>query len=73
MHGPEKSDSVVVAGKPTNNAESSVAEPVERRTGTEGKVASKARAGHSTGFRVSQALEGLRRTDAEPVGRSHPR
>jgi hypothetical protein len=27
MHGPEESDSVIVAVKPTNKAESSVAEP----------------------------------------------
>ena len=36
MHGPEESDSVVVAGKPTNKAERSAAELVERRAGTEG-------------------------------------
>jgi len=36
MHEPEKSDSVVVATKPTNKAERSAAEPVEPRTGTEG-------------------------------------
>ena len=35
MHGPEESDSVVVAGKPTNKAERSAAEPVEPRAGTE--------------------------------------
>ena len=38
MHGPEKSDLVVVAGKPTNKAERSVAELVERRAGTEGNA-----------------------------------
>ena len=38
MHGPEKSDPVIVAGKPTNKAERSAAEPVERRAGTEGNV-----------------------------------
>jgi len=32
MHEPEKSDSVVVAAKPTNKAVRSAAEPVERRT-----------------------------------------
>ena len=30
MHEPEKSDAVVVAMKPANKAEHSVAEPVER-------------------------------------------
>ena len=38
MHGPEKSDPVIVAGKPTNKAERSAAESVERRTGTKGNV-----------------------------------
>ena len=47
MHGPEKSDSAIVATKPANKAEPSVersagephaAEPVERRAGTEGNV-----------------------------------
>ncbi len=36
-HEPEKSDSVVVATKPTNKAECSVAEPVEPRTGGQGE------------------------------------
>ena len=38
MHGPEESDSVVVAGKPTNKAERSAAEPVEPRAGTKGNA-----------------------------------
>jgi RNA-directed DNA polymerase len=38
MHEPEKSDSVVVAGKPTNKAEQSAAEPVEPRTETKGNA-----------------------------------
>jgi len=38
MHVPEKSDPVVVAGKPANNAERSAAEPVEPRTGTKGNA-----------------------------------
>ena len=37
-HKPEKSDSVVVAVKPTNKAEQSAAEPVEPRTGTKGNA-----------------------------------
>ena len=37
-NGPEKSDSVIVAEKPTNKTERSVAEPVERRAGTKGNV-----------------------------------
>src|SRR5262245_30877005 len=33
MHGREKSDSAIVAGKPTNKAVSTAAEPVERTIG----------------------------------------
>ena len=38
MHGPEESDSVVVAGKPANKVERSAAELVEPRTGTKGNA-----------------------------------
>ncbi len=38
MYGHEKSDHAVVAVKPTNNAERSAAELVERRAGTEGNA-----------------------------------
>jgi hypothetical protein len=38
MNGPEKSDSVIVAVKPTNKAERSAAELVERRAGTKGNA-----------------------------------
>jgi hypothetical protein len=45
MHGPEKSDPGIVAMKPANKTEQSVAEPVERRRGPRGMWTSKARAG----------------------------
>src|SRR5216683_4103435 len=38
MNGPEKSDPAIVAGKPTNKAERSAAELVERRAGTKGNA-----------------------------------
>ncbi len=38
MHGREKSDAAIVAGKPTNKAALAVAESVERRAGPEGNV-----------------------------------
>jgi len=44
MHGPEKSDLAIVAGKPTNKAERSAAEPVEPRAETKGNAGQ-----HSTG------------------------
>jgi hypothetical protein len=49
MHGREKSDPAIVAGKPTNKAERSAAELVERRAGTKGNANSKAWTGHRTG------------------------
>jgi hypothetical protein len=49
MHEPEKSDSVVVAVKPTNEAEQSVAELVEQGQGPRETRTSKARAWHRTG------------------------
>ena len=47
MHGHEKSDPAVVAGKPTNKAERSAAELVERRVGPRGMRTSQARTGLS--------------------------
>jgi hypothetical protein len=38
MNGHEKSDPVIVAGKPANKAERSAAELVERRAGTKGNA-----------------------------------
>jgi hypothetical protein len=38
MHGHEKSRSAIVAVKPTNKAEGSAAEPVERRAETKGNA-----------------------------------
>jgi RNA-directed DNA polymerase len=60
MHGGGKSDSAIVATKPANKTERSVAELVEPRAGTEGK------AGQQSTFRaqnrvcVTQALGRLR-------------
>src|SRR3984893_15516149 len=49
MHGPEESDSVIVAVKPTNKAEQSVAEPVSQGRKPRETPTSKARAGRRTG------------------------
>src|SRR5260221_3591046 len=38
MHGREKSDSAILAGKPTNKAVSTAAEPVERRAEAKGNA-----------------------------------
>jgi hypothetical protein len=49
MHGREKSDSAIVARKPTNKAVPTAAEPVERRAGAKGNAGQQARTGHRTG------------------------
>ena len=61
MYEPEKSDSVVVATKPTNKAERSAAEPVEPRTGTEGNAGQQSTCRAQYRESVSQALERVRR------------
>src|ERR1700687_5251554 len=60
MHGPEESDSVIVAMKPTNKAERSVAEPVEPRTETKGNADQQSTRRAQDRESVSQALERVR-------------
>ena len=60
MHEPEKSDSVVVAGKPTNKAERSAAEPVEPRAGTKENADQQRTRRAQDRESVSQALERVR-------------
>ena len=56
MYGPEKSDSVLVAGKPTNKVERSAAESVERRTGTEGNAGQSSTCRTQSRISVSQGV-----------------
>jgi hypothetical protein len=56
MNGHEKSDSVIVAGKPTNKAERSAAELVERRAGTEGNVGQSSTRWTQSRISVSQGV-----------------
>ena len=66
MHGRGKSDSAIVAGKPTNKAERSAAEPVEPRAETEGNGGpAKHAPGAGSGLSVSQALERIREVARE--------
>jgi len=60
MHDREKSDSAIVAGKPTNKAVPTAAEPVEPRAGAKGNASQQST--HRTQGRegVSQALERVR-------------
>ena len=69
MHGYEKSDPAIVAVKPTNKAERSAAELVERRAGTEGNAHQQSTHWTQRQARVSQALEHIRQAFAV----THPR
>jgi hypothetical protein len=60
MHEPEKSDSVVVATKPTNKAERSAAEPVEPRTGAKGNAGQQSTCRAQDRGSGSQALDRVR-------------
>jgi len=60
MHEPEKSDSVVVAVKPANKAEQSVAELVEPRTGTKENANQQSTRRAQDQESVSRALERVR-------------
>ncbi len=57
MHDREKSDSVIVAEKPTNKAAHAVAEPVEPRTGTESNAGGLSTHLTHSRARLSQALD----------------
>ena len=61
MHEREKSDSVIVAVKPTNKAASAVAEPVEPRTGTKRNAGEQSTHRTQGRVRVSQALGRVRK------------
>ena len=61
MHGREKSDLVIVAGKPTNKAITVAAEPVEPRAGAKGNVSQQSTLRTLCRERVSQALERIAR------------
>ena len=60
MHGAGESDSAIVAGKPTNKAEPSAAEPVEPRAETKGNAGQQSTRRAQDRASVSQALERLR-------------
>src|SRR6476661_6292382 len=60
MHGREKSDSAIVAAKPTNKAVPTAAEPVERRAGAKGNASQQSTHRTQRRVRVSQALERVR-------------
>src|SRR6266436_3023298 len=79
MHGHEKSDLAIVAGKPANKAEQpaperseaklNAAEPVERRAGAKGNAGQQSTRRTQSRESVSQALERIRQAIAD----IHPR
>ena len=60
MREHEKSDSAIVAGKPTNKAERSAAELVEQRAGTEGNAVWQNTRRTQSRISVSQAPDRMR-------------
>src|SRR6516162_1369031 len=62
MHGREKSDSAIVAGKPTNKAILTAAEPVERRAEAKGNASQQSTRRTQSRVSVSHALERIRQT-----------
>ena len=82
MHGHEKSDPAIVAMKPANKAENTVAErsvavpdaaePVERRAGTKGNASQQSTHRTQSRASVSQALERIRQA-AKRFAVIHPR
>src|SRR5204862_8284927 len=72
MHGREKSDSAIVAGKPTNKAVSTAAEPVERRAEAKGNASQQSTRRTQSRVSVSQALERIRQAVTKNALPSHP-
>src|SRR5437870_6232504 len=70
MHGRGKSDAAIVAGKPTNKAERSAAEPVEPRAEAKGNASQQStQPGAAPGKRVTGAgAHTIRRESGAPVG-----
>src|SRR5271169_2548009 len=60
MNGAGKSDSAIVAAKPTNRAGQPAAEPVERRAGAKGNASQQSTRRAQDRESVSQALERIR-------------
>ena len=72
MNGREKSDSAIVAMKPTNKAGQPAAEPVEPRAGTKGNVGQQSTRRTQNRESVSQALDRVRTSrKAEEEGTVH--
>jgi RNA-directed DNA polymerase len=84
MHGPEKSDPAIVAGKPANKTASAsaeqtaggqaVAELMERRAGTKGNAGQQSTRRAQSRISVSRALERIRKVaKSDRFAVTHPR
>src|SRR6266576_1713471 len=73
MHGREKSDSGIVAGKPTNKAVSTAAEPVERRAEAKGNASQHSTRRTQSRVSVSQVLERIRQAVTKTLCRHTPK
>ena len=71
MHGREKSDSAIVAGKPTNKAGQLAAEPAEPRAEAEGNASQQSTRRTQSRVSVSHALERIRQNRNENALPSH--
>ena len=73
MHGREKSDSAIVAGKPTNKAVSTAAEPVERRAEAKGNANQQSTRRTQSRVSVSQVLGAYGKPERKKLAVTHPR
>src|SRR5712671_7037884 len=71
MHDREKSDSAIVAGKPTNKAVSTATESVERRAEAKGNASQQSTRRTQSRVSVSHALERIRQTVTKNALPSH--
>src|SRR5437588_12941566 len=71
MNGVGKSDSAIVAGKPTNKAGQPAAEPVERRAEAKGNASQQSTRRTQSRVSVSQALERIRQAVTKNALPSH--
>ena len=73
MHGRGKSDPIIVAVKPANKAERSVAELVERRVGAKGNTSQQSTSRTLSWTSVQQALDRIPRAASPQPAVTHPR
>src|SRR6266513_6383010 len=71
MHDREKSDSAIVAGKPTNKAGQPAAEPVEPRAEAKGNASQQRTRRTQSRVSVSRALERIRQAVTKNALPSH--